>query len=186
MALNWFPAGTLPVPARHLPAGTVVVEPRTQPVGTSGRDHGPRARGCCGDSSRRPASPGDRPARVASPAVAGGPAPGPGQTHPAPALAAVAPHPGPHRDTPTPRSPTPTATACTNSPPDSRQPTRSCSRTCTSPGCLPTGAWPGTSPGSAWPNSDARSPTKPPGPVGPCTSRTAGIPPPQRVRAVAW
>jgi putative resolvase len=32
IALNWLPAGTLPVPARQVPAGTVVVGPRTRPV----------------------------------------------------------------------------------------------------------------------------------------------------------
>jgi putative resolvase len=35
MVLNWFPAGTLPVPARQVPAGTIVVGPRTRPVGAT-------------------------------------------------------------------------------------------------------------------------------------------------------
>lgn len=32
-ALNWFHAGTLPVPARQLPTGTILVEPATAPSG---------------------------------------------------------------------------------------------------------------------------------------------------------
>jgi putative resolvase len=32
-ALNWFHAGTLPVPARQLPTGTILVEPSAEPSG---------------------------------------------------------------------------------------------------------------------------------------------------------
>ena len=32
-ALNWFHAGTLPVPARQLPSGTILVDPAPKPVG---------------------------------------------------------------------------------------------------------------------------------------------------------
>jgi len=32
-ALNWFHAGTLPVPARQLPSGTILVDPPPKPVG---------------------------------------------------------------------------------------------------------------------------------------------------------
>jgi putative resolvase len=34
-ALNWFHAGTLPVPARQLPTGTILVDPLVQAEGTA-------------------------------------------------------------------------------------------------------------------------------------------------------